>query len=490
MAKQGFRSIGNTPYIYQDTNGSSVSFGIDDSDTTWKLNTGPMVNVEPGVNANIEIDPSSNGNTTIRPNGIGSVRIQSANVSTTGGVIQAEITTGALSATKGTDGQLLIGNSSNVPAWGSLTSPLGTISIVYDSGNIEIDGSSTGLIQQINGNFGAAIPVGGIVDIVTANTTVSFEGSGNILTLDFNAPGNLLLGSEGTFISSSVRNTSLGQYALNKVDTTIENVALGFESLASIQTNPGFNTAIGTESLGALGDGNGGNTGLGWGSGGSLAVGSYNTFLGYAAGWMYDSGQSSNISINHPGSIAGGGPGDFNTLRIGSATGSGNQELTSAYICGIDGVNVGSVAKVLTMASDQIGTATITAGPGISIIPGANSIEIEATGFGAFSWVVTTGGTASVNTGYFTNNGAALVTITLPSSAAVGDTIRLSGLSIGGWLIAQNSGQSINFNSGSTTVGVSGSVASTAQYDSIEIVCCVANTTFNVVSSTGNLTIV
>lgn len=97
---------------------------------------------------------------------------------------------------------------------------------------------------------------------------------------------------------------------------------------------------------------------------------------------------------------------------------------------------------------------------------------------------------AAVNKGYIANN-AALVTVTLPATAAVGDVIRVQGAGAGGWLIAQNASQTIIGNaSTASTVGVGGSVASTDRYDSIELVCIVANTTFAVVNFKGVLTTV
>jgi hypothetical protein len=95
-----------------------------------------------------------------------------------------------------------------------------------------------------------------------------------------------------------------------------------------------------------------------------------------------------------------------------------------------------------------------------------------------------------VNRNYVTDNGATLVTFTLPPVAEFGATIEISGKSSGGWLLAQNAGQSINFGNISTTVGVGGSLASSNQYDFVKVVCVVANTTWNVIGSMGMITIV
>lgn len=107
---------------------------------------------------------------------------------------------------------------------------------------------------------------------------------------------------------------------------------------------------------------------------------------------------------------------------------------------------------------------------------------------GVTAWTVVTGTTQSmaVNNGYVANN-ASLVTFTLPATAAVGSTLRVTGLQ-GDWLIAQGSGQSINFGDVSTTVGAGGSLGSTESHDAVELVCVVANTTWQVVNGPqGNL---
>src|SRR5690606_41586834 len=93
------------------------------------------------------------------------------------------------------------------------------------------------------------------------------------------------------------------------------------------------------------------------------------------------------------------------------------------------------------------------------------------------------------NNGYRANN-AGLVTLTLPVTAAVGTVIRVAGKGAGGWLIAQNAGQTIHFGVVDTSTGAGGSLASTLQYDSVELLCTVADTEWTVLSVIGNLTVV
>jgi hypothetical protein len=136
--------------------------------------------------------------------------------------------------------------------------------------------------------------------------------------------------------------------------------------------------------------------------------------------------------------------------------------------------------------------AAISAGTNISVTNGAGTITIAATGVAGFTWVDQNSSsvTMAVNTGYVIDNGASLVTATLPSTAALGSIFKIAGSSSGGWKIGQAASQNIKFGNQTTTTGTGGSLASSLQYDSVELVCVVANTTFVVLSSVGNITYV
>jgi len=131
--------------------------------------------------------------------------------------------------------------------------------------------------------------------------------------------------------------------------------------------------------------------------------------------------------------------------------------------------------------------ASLTAGTGISITPGAGTISIAATGT-SFGWTDVTGTTQAmvVNSGYTANN-AGLVTLTLPATAAYGTTFAVCGKGAGLWKIAQNASQLIHFGSSTTTTGATGYLEATNQYDVVYLLCTVANTTFTVTTSIGNL---
>jgi hypothetical protein len=95
----------------------------------------------------------------------------------------------------------------------------------------------------------------------------------------------------------------------------------------------------------------------------------------------------------------------------------------------------------------------------------------------------------AVSSGYIANN-AALVTLTLPSTATVGSQIFVTGEGAGGWRIAQNSGQIIHFGNTDTTTGTSGQLNSTHRRDTLQLVCVTADTDWNIVTSIGNISVV
>lgn len=133
---------------------------------------------------------------------------------------------------------------------------------------------------------------------------------------------------------------------------------------------------------------------------------------------------------------------------------------------------------------------TLSAGAGIGITNGAGSITIAATG-GGMAWVDVTGGSQAIaiNTGY-TANFATLVTFTLPTPAAYGSITEIVGKGVGLWKIAQNANQMIHFGGVTTTTGVGGSLAAILQYDTVRLVCTVADLEWTVTNAVGNLTYV
>jgi hypothetical protein len=301
-----------------------------------------------------------------------------------------------------------------------------------------------------------------------------------------------------TAATSGTGLTGLGSSALGAATTDSYHTAVGYNSLLKAVGASAPNTAVGALSLPNLTTGIN-NTCVGYQTGNDIATTSNNTLLGNTTGTNaaslsqctligsnngngYTSTESNNIILgyNITGTTA-----ESNVIRIGNSSNS------ACYITGIDGVNIGSVAKVVTEASNQLGTATITAGTGISVVATANTITLNATG-GGFTWHDTTGGSATLaaQNGYKADK-STLTTFTLPTNNALGDTIIIMGSGSGGWEITYTTGQYIQVGSSATTT-TTGNLASTNQYDCVTLVCIVASASapiFQAVSFVGNLSI-
>jgi len=174
--------------------------------------------------------------------------------------------------------------------------------------------------------------------------------------------------------------------------------------------------------------------------------------------------------------------------------------LTSAQatvVSNTSGTNTGDVTLAtnhgLSLTGQVIGMGTPSdIGPATTNSVTTTTHTHAISGFQlAFTWNDVTGTTQAmtVNNGYLADS-ASLVTLTLPSTAAFGTIIEVAGAGDGGWKVAQNSGQIIRFGNASTTLGTGGYLASTHTRDSIKLLCVTANTSFQVISSIGNITYV
>ena len=118
-----------------------------------------------------------------------------------------------------------------------------------------------------------------------------------------------------------------------------------------------------------------------------------------------------------------------------------------------------------------------------------STLTITGDGLGVTWSVIGASQALAVNNGYVCTTGAAL-SLSLPATSILGQVVQITLDGSTSFTVTQAAGQSIRFGNVSTTVGVGGSMVSTAQGDSIKMVCSVANTKWNVLSSVGNLTIV
>jgi len=131
----------------------------------------------------------------------------------------------------------------------------------------------------------------------------------------------------------------------------------------------------------------------------------------------------------------------------------------------------------------------IDGGTGISVDgdPLTNTLFVNVVGGGIdWSTVLATPKAMAISNGYITTLGG-LTTFTLPAASAIGDVIEIIGQGAGGWRITQAAGQSIREGNVISTVGAAGTVNSTNRYDTIQITCIAANTSWQVTKSTGVL---
>jgi len=139
-------------------------------------------------------------------------------------------------------------------------------------------------------------------------------------------------------------------------------------------------------------------------------------------------------------------------------------------------------------AADTLSKLTIgSAGEVLTVTGGVPTWEPAAGGAITWNEVTGTSQNAAVNNAYIANNGS-LVTITLPSTFAVGDIVWVVGKGSGLWRLAANTGDTIHFGSQDTTAG--GSLTATNRYDAVQVVGMTANSDWVCTGiSQGNLTV-
>ena len=248
----------------------------------------------------------------------------------------------------------------------------------------------TGIVAtEYDGNSGTAVPSAGLLNIVVSNTTlanfltgtVNFYATGDTLTLTFTDQFDSTGVGYGALTSqvgdiNTGSNTAFGFSALHSLVTGANNTAIGAN--AGYHWNgvahSGDNVFIGNNAAYTATTATG-NVIIGGPSGENLTTGNFNVIIGpsdsqavpfpMSSGYNYTSSESSNLILANIGVT-----GDQNVMRLGT-TGTGNGQQSTCYIAGINGVNVGSTAKVVTMGTagtaDQLGTATISGTGGITV---------------------------------------------------------------------------------------------------------------------------
>lgn len=357
----GVTNVGTTNTVLLGNTGLPPSFGAIPNGAL----TNSSITLTNGANITVTGSPVSlGGAATIAVSGVIPIANGGTNASsmaTVDGVVYYDGTR-LVTTAAGTAGQVLTSNGAGVAP-------------TYQAG-----GGGGGGITSIAGDTGGA-QTGPAITLTggTANDfgTATFIGAANTITLKPNdSLNNLGWGDDSLLnITSGTGNTCVGVASGPAIQTGNFNCFFGNGAGQSVTTSN--NIGIGANAITSAGT-NGFNIGIGTAAGASNAA-DYSCFLGAQTGSNYFSTESSNILIGY--NVAG-TTSESNALHIGNATGTGNGQLSQAFICGIEGVDVGSVAQVVTIDADQLGSAVLTAGAGISVTPSANVITIASTATG------------------------------------------------------------------------------------------------------------
>ena len=157
-------------------------------------------------------------------------------------------------------------------------------------------------------------------------------------------------------------------------------------------------------------------------------------------------------------------------------------------------ISIKSTPSIPTSFVTQSGTA-VPVGNVLNVV-GSNGITTSGSGStltitGGDKWqLISSSQALSPNNGYFCVSPGGALSLSLPAVSSLGDEIIVTIDGAASFTITQGAGQQIRLGNSATIAGVGGSIASTQQGDVIRMVCQTANLKWNVISSTGNLTIV
>jgi hypothetical protein len=397
-----------------------------------------------------------------------------------GGIFYSTASAGAILAGTATAGQLLTSGASTTPAWTTSTYP------ATNAVNTLLYASSANVMAALaTANNGALITSAGGVPSISSTLPAAVQGNitavGTLtsLTVSGKATANNFIAGYTTTATAAATTTltaSSTQFQLFTGSTT-QNVVLPDATTLSL----GWYFQINNNSSGILTIKDSGSNTLF-----SMASGAYTQFIctniGSANGtWDIHGLLPSNCSFGNAGATISG------TLFV-----TGNSQLAgSANNVGTitTGVWNGTAIDLASYVSGNLAVTHLNSGTSASSSTfwrGDGSWATPAGG-GA-TWVDQTGTsvTMAVNTNYVADN-AALVTLTIPATAALGSTFAIVGKGAGGWLVQANTGQTVHL--GSSTSSSAGSLASTNQYDCITITCITANTVFAAYAAQGNITV-
>ncbi|MDP1614422.1 MAG: hypothetical protein Q8L68_01355, partial [Methylococcales bacterium] len=470
-----------------------IASTIGDPKFSTITSTGGTVSFTVGPNSvNIEVNfvGSTFFNPVQVPNG-GTGRT----VLTTFGVLIGEGSNNINVTAPGTSGQILIASTTGDPKFATITSTGSTITFTVGPNSVNIEVNVIGStffnpLQVPNGGTGQTV--------LTTFGVLIGEGSNDVNVTAPGTSGQILIAST-TGDPKFATITSTGStitFTVGPNSVNIEVNVSGSTFFNPLQVRNGGTGRTVLTTFGVLiGEGSNNVNVTASGTSGQILIASttgdpkFSTITSTGSTITFSVGPNSlNIEVNVSGSTF------FNPLQVRNG-GTGRTVLTTFGVLigeGSNNVNVtasgtsGQILIASTTGDPKFSTIT-SSGNTMSFTIGPNSFNIDVVS-PAIAWnnVTTSSVSAAINNGYLANN-ASLVTVILPSTASLFSSIAVAGWGTGGWQIAQNSGQSIQLGTQATTIGTDGFLASTNQYDSVNLLCTVADTNFLVLNSFGNI---
>lgn len=371
-----------------------------------------------------------------------------------GGIVYSTASAMAILSGTATANLPLLSGSSSAPAWGAFALSLG--------GALTTAGALT-----TSGAFGATFTF-------TNTTSVTFPTSGTLATTASIPSFPLSLANGGTNANLTASNGGIF-YSTATAGAILSGTATANQVLLSgTSSAPSWSTATypATTTINQI-----------------LYSSSANVITGLATGnngvLITSAGGAPSISSTLPTAV------QTNITQLGTVTvGTWNASVIGGTYGGT-GVNNGAstitIGGSVTFSGAFTFTGTLTATTAVTF-PTSGTLATTAQTMTIVNQN-TSSATLVNNNKYIVNNGASLVTFTLPASAALGDTYIIVGGSSGGWKINVASGQTLHLGSSTTTTST-GSLASTNQYDCIYVTNVTANTTFTAYNIIGNITVV
>jgi len=391
----------------------------------------------------------------------------------------------------GNTAQVLKGNTGADPSWGA----------------VDLTTDVSGFLPVGSGGTG--------VGTITAHSLVVGDGVNAVNELAVGATNQVLLGNTGADPSwGTVGNAALTNSSVtlnNGANITVTGSPLSLGGAATValntaltaidsltNTNTAFTLNTGTGAIGISSDASATTLNMATGAAvKTVAIGSTNTTssldlktgtgdfsLSSASGNLVDVTNLGVVTLLNDLDVSEGGTGVSTLTSHGILMGNGAGDIQATAEPTDGQILIGKTGDFPQLAS-------LTAGAGISVTPGAGTITIANTSTGMAWTAVTVDAVLVVNTGTVANK-AGLLSMTLPATAAIGDILEFTNINTTvGLRIVQNANQYIRFGTVLSTTGVGGYVETTQLGDSLKLVCIVAgaSTGWCVLGSHGNWTI-